>query len=98
VRKLGDGREGDEDNWSIESGFTQWYLYDLATDKVLEDATQIDELVRCTPPTPRRCVIEHATLGEIRLKIEKLINSSYLRKVQAPVGVRPLLNAWMELN
>lgn len=98
VRKLGDGGEGDEGDWSIEAGFTQWYLYDLANEKVLEDATQINEFIRCTPPTPRRCVIERATLGEIRVKIEKHITSTYLRKVQAPVGVRAVLKAWMELN
>ena len=41
----------------------------------------------------RRCVIERATLGEIRVKIEKHINSTYLRRVQAPVGVKAVLRA-----
>jgi hypothetical protein len=41
----------------------------------------------------RRCVIERATLGDIRVKIEKHINSTYLRRVQAPVGVKAVLRA-----
>ncbi len=65
---------------------------------MLEDATQINEFIRCTPPTPRRCVIERATLGEIRVKVEKHIKNSYLEKVQAPVGVASALRAWMELS
>ena len=47
---------------------------------------------------PRRCVIEQATLSEIRGKIEKHIKNTFLKPMQAPVGVKPILKAWMELN
>jgi hypothetical protein len=38
------------------------------------------------------------TLSEIRKKIEKHIKNTYLRRVQAPQGVKPTLKAWMELS
>ena len=74
------------------------YLFDLATDKILEDATAIVEFIRSTPETPRHCVLEQPTLAYVRARIEKHVKNSYLRKVQAPVGVKPILKAWMELS
>jgi len=34
----------------------------------------------------------------IRQKVDKYIKDTYLRKVQAPQGVKPTLKAWMELS
>ena len=42
--------------------------------------------------------VEKPTLRDIRLKIEKHIKNTYLKQVQAPVGVKPTLKCWMELN
>ena len=88
----------DTEEWSIETGQTQWYLYDLATEMILEDATEIVEFIRCEPETTRRCQIEQPTLADIRAKIDKHIKNTYLKKVQAPIGVQQELIAWMELN
>jgi len=95
-----DNADGDteEDSWSTDAGDVQWYLYDLTTEKILEEATEIADFIRCTPETPRHCVIERSTLSEIRAKIDKHIKNTYLKKVQAPIGVKPVLKAWMELN
>ena len=30
--------------------------------------------------------------------VERHIKNSYLKQVQAPIGVKPLLKCWMELN
>jgi len=88
----------DADEWSIEAGLTQWYLFDLASEKIIDDATEIIEFVRCEPETPRRCEIEQKTLSEIRARIDKHVKNTYLKKVQAPIGVKPVLKCWMELN
>jgi superfamily II DNA or RNA helicase len=84
--------------WSDDKGDTQWYLYDLSDGGILDDPSRIAALVRSTPETPRRCVIERETLTDIRQKVEKHIKNTYLKKIQAPVGVKPKLKAWMELN
>jgi superfamily II DNA/RNA helicase len=86
------------EDWTEEAGQTRWYLYDLAKDKPTEDPAEILELIRCTPETPRRQVIEKQAVAEIRVKLEKYIKNTYLRQVVAPVGVKPRLKAWMELS
>ncbi|GAB2947524.1 helicase-related protein [Aquaspirillum soli] len=90
--------EGDDDGWSIDSGASRWYLYDIASEQVSDDAPAINAVVRCDASTPRRTEIAQPTLTEIRQRIEKHIKNTYLKQVQAPVGVKPVLKAWMELN
>jgi hypothetical protein len=90
--------ESDEEKWSLEAGTTQWYLYDLATEEVISEPTEIINLIRSKLDTPRRCSIEQQTLADIRSKLDKHVNNTYLKKVQAPMGVHASLKAWMELN
>ncbi|MCX6865300.1 MAG: DEAD/DEAH box helicase [Verrucomicrobia bacterium] len=84
--------------WEGEAGRTGWYLYDLASDQIAEDAPRIAEVIRSTLETPRRLAIEPATLRDLRIKIEKHIKNTYLKQIQAPVGVKPVLKCWMEIN
>ena len=65
---------------------------------ILEEAGDIVAAIRSTPETPRRCAIEQAMLSEIRSNIEKHIKNTFLKPMQAPIGVKPILKAWMELN
>ena len=88
----------DEDTWTTDAGDVAWYFYDLASEEILEEATEIVELIRCQPDTERRCEMEQPALSDICRNIEKHIKNSYLKKVQAPIGIKPVLKAWMELN
>ena len=81
-----------------EAGTTRWYLYDLDRSAILEEPGEIAGSIRSTPETPRQCTTEEKTLVEIRAKIEKHIKNSYLKRIDAPVGVKPSLKCWMELN
>jgi hypothetical protein len=54
--------------------------------------------VRSGPSTPRVLKIERPTLREARETIERHIRNTYLKQVQAPAGVKPILKAWMELH
>lgn len=87
-----------QDVWSAEAGDVKWYLADLDSDAILEDSSRIIEFARCDPETPRRVQVDQEKLSEVRKTVEKHIAKTYLRKVQAPVGVKPILKAWMELN
>jgi len=84
--------------WTDQAGFTRWYLYDMETESILEDAEAIEALIRCQVATPRRCVLDEQALREIRKRVERHIVNTYLRSVQADAGVRATLKAWMELN
>jgi superfamily II DNA or RNA helicase len=80
------------------AGTTRWYLCELDRDVVLEEPGEIVASIRSTPVTPRVCSTGEETLGELRTKVEKHIKNTYLKRVDAPVGVKPALRCWMELN
>jgi len=96
AKPLGDENR-EQIEWSIEAGSVQWYLLDLASGEIIEDPSAIIAVIRSAPDTKRKCLIPKETLSEIRLKLEKHIKNTYLKKVQAPIGVKPTLKAWMEL-
>lgn len=81
-----------------EAGTTRWYLYDLDRDAILEEPGEIVGSIRSEPKTPRKCTTDEKTLVELRRRIEKHIKNTYLKRVDAPVGVKPVLRCWMELN
>jgi superfamily II DNA or RNA helicase len=91
------GGEG-EVRWTEEAGVARWYLHDLATESIVEDPAAMLDAVRSVPETPRRCAISQQTLSEARAKVDRHIKNTYLKQVQAPIGVKPALKAWMELS
>ena len=91
-------KQKDPPEFTEEAGTTRWYLYDLDRDVILEEPGEIVASIRSKPETPRKCATEEKTLIELRGKIEKHIKNSYLKRVDAPVGVKPALRCWMELN
>ena len=81
-----------------QAGTTRWYLYEIDKKKVLEEPGEIIESLRCKPNAPRRCVIDEKLLKDIRTSVLKHIKDTYLKRVNAPVGVKPVLKCWMEIN
>ena len=90
-------RDATTSEWADEAGFTRWYLYDLTSGEIEEDATRIFPLVQSEPDTPRQTAAAKATLTEIRRKMDDHVKNTYLKRVQAPAGVKSTLLAWMEL-
>ena len=80
------------------AGMTRWYLYDFDRETILDDPGEIVASIRSTPATPRRCRMEERTLIDIRSKVDRHIKNTYLKRVDAPVGVAASLKCWMELN
>lgn len=81
-----------------EAGTTRWYLYDLDRDAILDEPAEIIGSIRSQPDTPRQCTTEEKTLIDLRARVEKHIKNTYLKRVDAPIGVKPALRCWMELN
>ena len=94
----GDQKQQTAENWTEEAGLTRWYLCDLATSKIIEEPAEIIEFIRCPWDAPRRQIIDQKILSEVRNQIDRHIKATYLRQVQAPIGVKPVLKAWMELS
>lgn len=80
------------------AGTTRWYLHDLERKQTLGEPGEIVASIRSSPDTPRRCTTERKSLLELRALVEKHIKNTYLKRVDAPVGVKPELRCWMELN
>ncbi|MGA7161991.1 MAG: helicase-related protein [Bacteroidota bacterium] len=95
------GREEETTNagvWTEDAGFAHWYLYELSSGRIVEEPTEMIDLIRCSMDTPRHCEMPQKTLTEIRQKIEKHIKNGYFKRVQAPLGVKAVLKSWMELT
>lgn len=87
-----------EPRWSDSAGLTVWSCFDLEGNKILTGAGAIAALIRSDPKTTRKCSVERVTLSDLRKKVEKHLVHEYLRPLQAPVGISPVLKCWMELN
>ena len=98
ARPVSEASPDDQAAWTLEAGYVQWYLMDLGDSSIREEVPQIADVIRSTPDTTRRCEIAPATLKQARETLEKHIKNTYLKKVQAPLGVVPVLRAWMEVN
>jgi superfamily II DNA or RNA helicase len=81
-----------------EAGTTRWYLYDLDRDAILEEPAEVVGSIRSKPDTQRKCTTEEKSLIDLRSRVEKHIKNTYLKRVDAPLGVKPTLKCWMELN
>lgn len=92
------GEDRDTKEWTDTAGRAAWFLISVPDGRIMEQPEEIHAFVRCVPDTPRRCALSPELLRDTRLQIEKHITKTYLRKVQAPIGVRPILRCWMELN
>lgn len=90
-------KDATTEEWSDEASFTKWYVYQ-ADGHIEEDAPTIYPLILCEPHTPARLRIEKSQLSDIRARIDKHITDTYMKRVQAPVGIKPSLLAWMELT
>ena len=88
----------DRSEFTQEAGRTGWYLYDLDRETILEEPRDIVASIRSEASTERRCITEEKTLLDIRKRVERHIKNGYLKRRDAPAGVKPRLHCWMELN
>lgn len=87
----------DQDAWTLEAGSVVWYVYNLESETLEDDPVRIHEFIRSTPQTPYRRRLAAEQLKAIRARLESHVQQTYLRRVQAPIDVKPVLAAWMEL-
>ena len=80
------------------AGTVRWYFFDPKRGAIVEDPSAVAPDIRSVPDTPRNCRTTEADLVKARDAVEKHIKNNYLKRVDAPVGVRPALRCWMELN
>lgn len=85
-------------SWSEGDGQYKWYLMDPETEVVTEQTYEIWKSIECNADEPRIVTIGEEEFTTAKKKIESYLKKNYLRRVQAPIGVRPRLVTWMQLN
>lgn len=90
--------ETGQPRWSDTAGLTVWACLDLEGKIILTDVGAIANLIRSTPENQRKIAVDRSILSNLRKQLEKQLTASYLRPLQAPLGVAPVLKCWMELN
>lgn len=84
--------------WTEKAGNTAWLLLDLEGNILAQDPATIAEYIRSTPETPRVCSVDRESLVNARKQAEKEMTRIFLKPLQAPIGVAPVLKCWMEIN
>ena len=75
----------------------KWYFYSEDEDEVIDSVEDIWPEIRCDEETLRWTEDGPGALVDARKKIEHHIRK-YLMRIQAPMGVKPKLIAWMEIS
>ncbi|MDE0326137.1 MAG: helicase-related protein [Candidatus Poribacteria bacterium] len=83
--------------YEMPNGEIKWYFYDNDMDEVVDDIEEIWPEVRCGEEAIRWTENGPGGLVDARKKIERHINK-YLMRIQAPMGAKPKLVAWMEIS
>jgi superfamily II DNA or RNA helicase len=92
------GKDSNTGEWIELAGFTKWYLYNLEKDEFFDDPSEILNIIQCEKDSERIINFSQEILIDCRKKIENKIKNSYLKSVQAPIGVRPILKAWLSIK
>lgn len=84
--------------WSDGDGLYRWYLLDYENDIVTDQTYEIWKAIQCEAEEPRYVSIEEEQFVAFRKRMESYIKKSYMRAIQAPLGIKPRLVTWMQLG
>lgn len=84
--------------WSSGDGLYRWYLLDATSNVVCTSAYEIWETIKCEDSEPRRLTISAEKFKNARKTIERHIKDTYMKPVQAPLGVSFRLVTWMQIS
>jgi len=91
-------RQEEYDPRKHDPGEVKWYFRDAETGEITELLETAWAAVRCLKGTERTVQQGVTALADARKAIEKHIKNTYLKTIQAPIGAKPTLIAWMEIS
>ena len=83
--------------WTDGDGLYRWYFVKDGSDQISEQAYDIWKMIQCMPDTNRDIDTTEEKFSERRKIVESYIKKSYMRAIQAPLGVKIRLVTWMQL-
>ena len=84
--------------WTEGDGLYTWYLLDTETKVINDHSYEIWQNIKTLPNTARVLTVTVDEFAEMRKEVESYLNRSYMRSIQAPIGIKPRLVTWMQLN
>ena len=84
--------------WSDGDSLYRWYLIDPETGNITNQTYEIWKAIQCAEDEPRVLTITEEGFAAARKNVDAYLKKNYMRAVQAPVGVKPRLVTWMQLN
>lgn len=78
-------------------GFYKWYFFDSGTEEIDDQIHGIWSLIKSEKETQRIMTISEDSFTAIRKIVDSHINKSYMKAIQAPIGIKPRLVTWMQL-
>ncbi|WP_036611745.1 helicase-related protein [Oribacterium sp. P6A1] len=85
-------------SWSDGDGLYRWYMVDSTTGDIYTQVYEIWKSIQCEPDEVRKFDTTEEEFTDVRKKLESYIKKSYMRAVQAPLGVKPRLVTWMQIR
>ncbi|MDQ0195735.1 helicase-related protein [Paenibacillus wynnii] len=85
-------------SWTSGDGFYKWFIFDTQSNEVNEHVFEVWKTIQSQLKDNRILTVTNGEFTSIRKKIEIYINKSYMRNIQAPIGIKPRLAGWMELG
>ena len=86
------------EGWDEASGKPAWLYFDFTSDSITEGLREIADAIRSAPDTPRHVTTARDRLRAARDGALKHVANGYMKQMQAPPGVEPVIKAWMEIN
>lgn len=84
--------------WTDGDGLYRWYMVDPVSGDVSDQVYEIWKAVQCEKDELRKLNTTEEDFSTVRKNIESYIKKSYMRAVQAPMGVKPRLVTWMQIS
>ncbi|WP_022778291.1 helicase-related protein [Butyrivibrio sp. AE3009] len=85
-------------SWSDGDGLYRWYMLDSETGDISEQVYEIWHAIKCSVEELRKLNITEDDFGSAKKALDSYIKKTYMRAVQAPLGVRPRLVTWMQIS
>ena len=83
--------------WSDGDGLYRWYFLNSENGTISEQTYSIWKLIKCDKNEMRQITTNSDIFISVRKTIEAYINKSYLKAIQAPLGIKPKLVTWLQL-
>jgi len=84
--------------WTVSgNGFYKWFYLNPLTEDIDENVYDIWQMIKSEEDTKRELAITENEFFNIKKIMDSFISKSYMKSIQAPIGIKPQLVTWMQL-